>query len=75
MKRANDNDMQDFTREKRIYMLEKRQVKLEKKIYRLEKRQAKLEKRIDKVEIKLADTEKLLWLFGSTKLGKTDSEK
>lgn len=75
MKRTDDLDMQDAIREKRIYMLEKRQVKLEKKIYRLEKRQDKLEKRMDKVEIKLADTEKLLWLLGSTKLGKTNLEK
>lgn len=75
MKRTDDYDMQDFIREKRLYRMEKRQVGLQKKIYRLEKRQAKLEKRMDKMEIKLADTEKRLWLFGSTKLGKTDSGK
>lgn len=63
MKRAEDNDVQDFIREKRLYRMEKQQVKLEKKICRIEKQQEKLEKKMDKIE-------KKRWLFGDTKLGK-----
>lgn len=63
MKRADGNDAQDFIREKRLYRMEKQQVKLEKKICRIEKRQEKLEKKMDKIE-------KKRWLFGDTKLGK-----